>query len=87
MRRPSFSSADGLEAVQMVVEEEEELGGIFVEQDVFVGAEAVEEAIAAGCVFAFGSARASRFLCVLAVGVDLGLGGCARLISVFHIRI
>ena len=93
MRRTSFSSADGLEAVQVVVEEEEEeeLGGILVQQDVFVGAQAVEEAVAAavaaGGGFAFSGFGACRFFGVLAVGVDLGLGGCARLISVFHIRI
>jgi hypothetical protein len=51
-----FGGADGLEAVQVVVEEEEELFGIFIEQDVFVGAQAVEEAIAAGRGFAFSAA-------------------------------
>src|ERR1022692_4033499 len=78
---------DGLEAVQVVVEEEKELFGILVEEDMFVGAQAVEEAIAAGCAFALGGAWAGRFLGVLPVGVDLGLGGCARFIRIIHMRI
>src|ERR1019366_362979 len=82
-----FAGADGLEAVQMVVEEEEEIGGIFVEQDVFVGAQAVEEAIAAGCVFAFGGFWAAGFFGVLAVSVNLGFGRFAGFIRIFHVRI
>src|ERR1017187_3188073 len=38
-----FAGADGLEAVQVVVEEEKELFGILVEEDMFVGAQAVSE--------------------------------------------
>src|ERR1019366_457619 len=82
-----FAGADGLEAVQVVVEEEKELFGILVEEDMFVGAQAVEEAIAAGCGFALGGAWAGRFLGVLTVGVDLGLGGGARFIRIIHMRI
>ena len=77
-----FAGADGLEAVQVVVEEEKELFGILVEEDMFVGAQAVEEAIAAGCVFALGGARAGGFLGILAVSIDLGLAGCARFIRI-----
>src|ERR1039457_3780117 len=82
-----FGGADGAEAIQVIVDEEEELFGVLVEQDVFVGAQAVEEAIAAGCGFAFGCFWASLFLCVPAVGVDLGLAGGAGVIRVFHIHI
>jgi len=41
----SFSSAspEGVEAVEVVVEEAEEIFGILVEQDVFVPAQAVQE--------------------------------------------
>src|ERR1035441_5089726 len=42
---------------------------------------------AAGCGFALGGAWAGRFLGVLPVGVDLGLGGGARFVRLFHIRI
>jgi hypothetical protein len=82
-----FGRADGLEAVQVVVDEEEEFGGILVEQDVFVGAQAMEEAIAAGCVLALGGARASGFLSIPAIGLDLGFGGSAGFVSVIHIRV
>ena len=77
-----FAGADGLEAVQVVVEEEKELFGILVEEDMFVGAQAVEEAIAAGCGFALGGAWAGGFLGILAVSIDLGLAGCARFIRI-----
>src|ERR1035438_9687518 len=70
----------------LIVEEGEEVFGILVQQDVFVGTQAAEEAIAAGCGLAFGGAWAGGFLGVPAVGVDLCLGGCARLIRIFHIR-
>ena len=69
----------------MIVEEAEEIFGILVEHDVFVGAQAVEKAITAGSGFAFGGARAGRFLGVLAVGVDLRLGQCAGFVRFFHI--
>ena len=45
--------AGGLEAVVEVIEEEEKLFGVLVEQEVFVGAQAVDESIAAGCGSAF----------------------------------
>jgi hypothetical protein len=83
-----FGVAHGLEAVVKVLEEDEELFGILVEQDVFVGAQAVDEAVAAGSGFAFGGARAGRFSGVLTVSVDLGLGGDARFVRVariFHV--
>ena len=70
-----FAGTDGLEAVQVVVDEEEEFGGVLVEQDVFVGAQSMEEAIAAGCGFAFVCSRTSGFLGVLTVGVDLASVG------------
>ena len=82
-----FAIADGAEAVEVIVEEGEEVFGILVQQDVFVGTQAVEEAIAAGCVFAFGGARAGGFLGILAVSIDLGLAGCARFIRIIHMRI
>jgi hypothetical protein len=75
-------------AVIEVFEEDEEIFGIIlVDQDVFVGAQAVEKAIAAGCGFTFGGARTGGFLGVLTVGVDLGLGGSARFVRIFHVRI
>ena len=85
-----FAVAEGLEAVVEVFEEHEEIFGVLVEQDMFIGAQAVEEAIAAGCGFALGSARAGGFLGVLTVGVDLGLGGGARfvrILRIFHVCI
>jgi hypothetical protein len=79
-----FAFADGTEGSVEVFEEDEEIFGTVVsEQDVFVGAQAVNEAIATECGFAFGSARAGRFLGVLTVGVDLGLGEGVRLIRLF----
>ena len=48
-----FALADGAEAVVEVFEEDEEFFGIFVEEEVFVGAQAVDESIAAGCGSAF----------------------------------
>jgi len=80
-----FGGADGLEAVEVVVDEDEEFGRILVEQDVIVRAQAVDEAIAAGCGFAFVGARARGFLGIASVSVDLGLGGSARFIGIFHI--
>ena len=82
-----FAVAGRLEAAVEVVEEDEEIFGVLVEQDVFVGAQAVQEAVAAGCGFSFGGARAGRFFGVLTVGVDLGLGGGARFVRFCHIRI
>jgi hypothetical protein len=70
-----FGGADGLEAVPVIVEEEQEVFGVLVEQDVFIGAQAVEEAVAAGCVFAFGGAGAGAFLRVFTVGVGLCCSG------------
>ena len=80
-----FGGADGLEAVEVVVDEDEEFGGVLIEQDVFVGAQAVDEVIAAGCGFSIVGARARGFLGIEAVSVDLGLGGGARFIGIFHI--
>jgi hypothetical protein len=79
-----FGGADGLEAVQMVVEEDDESGGILVEQDVFVGAQAVQEAIAAGCGFSFGGAGAGGLFGVFAVGMDAGLGRGVRFVRICH---
>ena len=80
-----FAGADGAEAVEEVLEEEEEVLGILAGEDVFVGAQAVAETVAAGCGFAFRGARAGGFLGVLAVGVDLGLGGFAGTIRFFRV--
>ena len=53
-----------------------------------IGAQAVGEAVAAGCVFARSGAWAGGFLGVLAVGVDLGLcGGAAVCLFLFFILI
>ncbi len=80
-----FDGADGLEAVEMVVEAEEELFGILIEHDVFVGAQAVDEAIAAGCGLSRGGTRPGRFLGVFAVGIDLRLARLAGFVWVLHI--
>jgi len=77
--------AGGAEAILHILDEILEVVETFVEHEVFGGAQAVEEAIAAGGVFAFGSAWAGGFLRVPAVGVDLGLGGRARLIRIIHV--
>jgi len=73
-----------LEAVEVVVEEDEELFRVLVEQDVFTGAQAMEKAIAAGCVFALGGARAGGFPGIFAIGLDPGLARFARFIRIFH---
>ena len=78
--------ADGLEAAVEVIEEEEKLFGVLVEQDVFVGAQAVEEAIAAGCGFPGYGARAGGFLGVLPVGPEAGFGGGAGCFGIGHKR-
>jgi hypothetical protein len=57
-----FAGANGTEAVVEVLEEEEEFVEVLAGDDVLAGAETVGEAIAAGCGFAFGGTRASRFL-------------------------
>ena len=79
-----FGGADGLEAVEVVLNAAEEFGGILVEQDVFVGTQAMEEAIAAGCFFTRGGAGASGFFGILAVGIDFRLAGSARLVRILH---
>jgi len=53
---------------------EEEFGGIFVVEQVLVGALGPGDAVAAGCSFACGAARAGRFFRVPAVG-DWRAGG------------
>ncbi len=73
-----FGFSDGLEAIDEVLEEEQEVVGIVIEDDVFVGAEAVDQAIAAGFVFAFGGAGTGGFLCVTAIGFYFGLAGWMR---------
>jgi hypothetical protein len=82
-----FALADGVEAVVEVFQEEEEVFGILAGQEVLVGAEAVFQAIAAGCGFAFGGAWASGFFGVLTVGVDLAFRGCTGGVRFVHIRI
>jgi hypothetical protein len=81
-----FGVADGLEAVVEVVEENEEIFGVFVEQDVFVGAQAVQETIAAGGSLSGGGAGAGGFFRILTVGVDLGLGRGAGFVGWVHVR-
>src|ERR1022692_4022424 len=73
-----FLGGHVVEAVQVVVEEEKELFGILVEEDMFVGAQAVKEAIAAGCGFALGGRGPVDFLafCRLAlILASLGVRG------------
>ena len=76
--------ADGLEAVQVVVEEDEEFGRVLVEEDVLVCAQTVKEAVAAGGGLACGGARAGGFLGIAAVGFDSGLAGLARFVWSIH---
>ena len=75
-----FGGADGLEAVQVVVEEDEEFSGVLIEEDMLVGAQAVKEAVAAGGGLACGGAWAGGFLSVAAVGFDSGRAGLARFV-------
>jgi len=79
--------ADGLEAAVEVVEEQEKLFGVLVEQEMFVGAQAVEQAIAAGCGFSGCGARAGRFLGILPVGPEAGFGGGAGCVGIGHMRV
>ena len=79
-----FTVADGVEAVAEVLEEGEEFAGVFVKDEVLVGAETMGEAVAAGCSFALVAAGARRFLGVAAIGVDLGLGGGEAVLFIFH---
>ena len=76
--------ADGLEAIDVILEQEEELGGFVVGEDMFVGAQAVHQAIAAGFIFAFRCAGAGGFLCVTAIGLDSRLTDGARFGGIFH---
>jgi hypothetical protein len=77
--------ADGAEAILHILDEILEVVETFVEHEVLGGAQAVEEAIAAGGIFAFGSAWAGGFLRVPAVGVELGLGGRTGFIRIIHV--
>src|SRR5450755_5053090 len=65
-----FAVADGLEAVIEIAEEVEKLFGLLIEEDVLVGAKAVDEAITAGCIFAFGGAGAGGLFRILAIGIQ-----------------
>ena len=58
---------------------------MLVEQDVFVGGEAVSETVAAGSGFALGARGPGRFFCILAVRFDLGFRRGAGLIRLFRI--
>ncbi len=69
--------ADGLEAIDVILEEEKELGGFVVGEDMLVGAQTVHQAIAAGFIFAFRCTGAGGFLCVTAIGLDFGVAGGA----------
>lgn len=77
-----FDFADGLKAIDEVLEKEQEVGGVVIKDEVFVGAQSVDETIAAGFGFAFGRAGAGRFLCIAAIGFDSGLAGLVR--GFFH---
>jgi hypothetical protein len=79
--------ADGLEAIDVILQQEEELGGFVVGEDMFVGAQTVHQAIAAGFIFAFRCTGAGGFLCVTAIGLDFsvaGGAGGARFGGIFH---
>ena len=72
-RTRSSSAGRRVEAVQVVWDAAGELGRIFIEQHVLVGARAVDETgperTPAGVCFASGAARAGGFPGILAVGV------------------
>jgi hypothetical protein len=77
--------ADWAEGGVEVIEEREEIFRVLViEQEVFIGAQAVAEAIAAGGGFAFGSAGAGGFFSILTVGEDAGFGEGARIVGIFR---
>src|SRR5579862_5162506 len=65
--------ADGVVRVAKIVEEDIEVGGVFVGEEEVLGGEAVRDAVAAGGGFALGGAGAGTFLCVFSIGCDLGL--------------
>ncbi len=77
--------ADWEEAVEEVVEEGEEVFRILAGEDVFVGAQAMEQVVAAGCGLTFRGARTSRFLRVFAIRSDAGLAGGVLFVPVFHV--
>jgi len=52
-----------------------------------VGAQAMEEAIAAGGCLSCCAPRSGRFFRILPIGVDLSLGGFVGFVRIFHIRI
>jgi hypothetical protein len=80
-----FGFADGAESIVEAFEEQQEIFGVVaVEQDVFIGAHAVGEAVAAGCGLAGGAGGAGGFLGVLAVGVDACLGEGGGFVRIFH---
>lgn len=66
-----------MEGIDEVVEEEEEVFGVLAGEEVFVGAEAVGEAIAAGSGLTGRGTGSGRFFRVFAIGVELGGGGLA----------
>ena len=74
-----FDVAHGLEAVAELFEQVEEGGGVFVDDQVLAGAQAVAEAVAAGSGFALGSAGSGGFGGISAIGVE------ARVADIWHV--
>jgi len=72
-----FGGAARLKTVTVVLENGEEFLRRLVEQKVLVGAQAVDQVIAAGRGFAFRGARTGGFLGVAAIRVDARLAGGA----------
>jgi hypothetical protein len=64
-----------LEAVEEILEQEHEFGGVFVVNQMLVGLGRAGDAVAAGRGFAGSGARAGRFFGILTIGVDLRFCG------------
>jgi hypothetical protein len=73
-----FGEVRAAEVVEEFVEEGVELRGVVAGGEGGAGAEAVAEAILGGAGFAFRGAGSGGFLCVGAIGLDLGRGSHGR---------
>jgi hypothetical protein len=79
-----FGRADGAEAAEEILEEDQELAGIFVVDQVAVGAGWAGDAVAGGCGFAFGGFRTARFFAfwrLALIWASVGMGATSASIQ------